>query len=332
MRNINGTNYMSAKEYAALKNVTIGRISQIKSDLPFEKMEDLGVELINFDLLQLEEKEVIHAQTKFQTTHPLHTYTYKQMGMFVADMVKTGNDARANAETLMIEKDAILEERNNQVSDLQETNKELNRILKETQQENNDLSINLQTTIEEVKTVNQALASQKEVCRALEIEKQTHLKTIESLNTIQQKQQSDFEIKVIENQGLVKENSIHIIQNENLTTEISREKQLVEKLRMDLKEATSQKEALSKENAIIRLSEQKAIYEKELKMEEIKSLQKENILFQKQIETLTKNIENGSGFNKRLDKLEGMLLNSSPEKILDNTEKKGKKRNENLPI
>ena len=327
MRNINGTNYMSVKEYAALKNVTIGRISQIKSDLPFEKMEDLGVELINFDLLELEEKEIVHAQTKFQTTHSLHTYTYKQMGMFVVEMVKTGNETRANAETLMIEKDAILEERNNQVSDLQETNKELNRILKETQQKNNDLSTNLQTTLEEVKMLNEALAFQKEVCQGLEIEKQSHLKTIESLNTIQQKQQSDFEIKVIENQGLVKENSIHIIQNENLTTEINREKQSVEKLRKDLTEATSQKEELSKENAAIRLSEQKAIYEKELKMEEIKSLQKENVLFQKQIETLTKNIENGSGFNQRLDKLEGILLNSSTEKVLDNPEKKGKKRN-----
>lgn len=308
MRNINGTNYISVKEYAALKNVTVGRVSQLKSELPFEKLEDLGVELINYDLLELEEKETVHAQTKFQTTHPLHTYSYKQMGMFVVEMAKTGNEARANAETLLIEKDAMLENKNGEIGELLETNADLNRRLKDALQKNEELNITLRDKDEAFNNMEQAYQSQKMIAEQLEDEKRVNLKNIEDLNTIQQKLQADFDREVVENQGLMNDNTIHRVQLENLSKEIEREKLSVEILRNDLRQALEQKETLGKEQAILKLSEQKAIHENELSLSGIKALQKENAMYQKQIEVLSKNLESGSGFNQRLDKLEGMLL------------------------
>lgn len=320
MRNINGTNYISVKEYAALKNVTIGRVSQMKSDLPFEKFEDFSIELINFDLLQLEEKEAVHAQTKFQTTHPLHTYTYKQMGMFVVEMAKTGNEARANAETLLIEKDAILAEKNQQFTDLQQITTELNRNFKEAQQKIEQLSIDLGEKSEALEAMKVSFESEKSTKEELEHEKQANLKTIEELNTIQQKLQANFEMKVVENQGLINENSIHKVQQENLGKELVREKELVQTLRQELSQALTQKEQLTQEQAALKLSQQQAIHDKEMKEGEMKALQKENSLYVKQIETLTKNVESGSGFMQRLDKLEGIILSTTsenPKKSLD---------------
>jgi hypothetical protein len=125
MKNINGTQYISVKEYAEMKNLTPGRIYQLKNELPFEKFDDLGVELINFDLLQLSEKENSLAMAKFQTSQALHTYDYKQLGLLVADMFKTSNEVRTNSETLLREKDAVLLEKLALIEELLESNKKI---------------------------------------------------------------------------------------------------------------------------------------------------------------------------------------------------------------
>ena len=43
MRKIDGITYISAKEYAEMMNLTVGRVSQIKTELPFVKFEEFGI-------------------------------------------------------------------------------------------------------------------------------------------------------------------------------------------------------------------------------------------------------------------------------------------------
>ena len=100
MKNINGTQYISVKEYAQMAGVSNARVSQMKADLPFEKFEDLGVELINYDLLKLSESQELFSKSHYQTSIPIHTYTYKDLGNFFAKFSLDLISQRNNAETL----------------------------------------------------------------------------------------------------------------------------------------------------------------------------------------------------------------------------------------
>lgn len=104
MRTIDGIRYISAKECAEMLNLTVGRVSQIKSELPFVKIEEFGIELINYDLLELQQQEKGLALGKFETTTPVQTLSYKDLGNFFAkfalDLVQFKGNADMKLEEL----------------------------------------------------------------------------------------------------------------------------------------------------------------------------------------------------------------------------------------
>ncbi len=308
MKNINGTNYISVKEYAELKNLTAGRIYQLKNELPFEKFEDLGIELINFDLLQLSEKESSLAHTKFQTTHALHTYDYKQLGLFVAEMLKTSNEARANSEILLREKDVLMEEKTILLGELTETNKELMYNLSQAKEENQGLTSDLENKTETLEKQVQLLEVQKKDFEVLNTEKENGIKEIEELKLAQQKQQADYELKIIENQGLQNELISHKGQVVALTKDVEKSNLVLESLKNDNQGLITQKEELSKELTASKSQHQKAVFDYELKIVENQGIINENNIYKSQIEALSKNIQSEKGFNTRLDKLEEIIL------------------------
>ena len=217
MRNIGGTNYISAKEYAAMKNISEARVSQMKSELPFEKLEDIGVSLINFDLLKLSDLEISFAQTQFQTTQSIHTYSYKDLGLFLADMIKTANDTRANSELIIREKDE-------QLAKALQKKQELERELATFKAQEQRLSTSLEQTQEQLKIVQQSHQELKvnlEVVTAQKVEVDTELA---NLKVVQQKTQADYELKIVENQGLDKENTYLKAQIESWKKELEAEK------------------------------------------------------------------------------------------------------------
>lgn len=84
MREIDGKKYMSAKEYAELKKMNTSRVSQLKSsgELPFKDFADLGISLIDFELLNLSNQEKRFAVTKFQIPVELHTLSILDTGRY----------------------------------------------------------------------------------------------------------------------------------------------------------------------------------------------------------------------------------------------------------
>ena len=114
MRYIDGTRYISASEYAELKMISQGRVSQLKSKLPFEKFDDLGVELINFDKLELELDERQLMTIRYNSNSPIHQYTYKELGKFfsklLGEMTRSTEDAINAKQIIEDEKDILKSE------------------------------------------------------------------------------------------------------------------------------------------------------------------------------------------------------------------------------
>lgn len=222
MRNIGGTNYISAKEYASMKNISEARVSQMKSELPFEKLEDIGVSLINFDLLQLLESEISFAQTQFQTTQPIHTYSYKDLGLFLADMIKTSNEARANSEVIIREKDE-------QLAKTLQKKQELERELAVLKNEEERLSTFLSESQRQLKVEQENHQTLKSSFEILVIQKAEVDTELTNLKVVQQKTQADYELKIVENQGLDKENAYLKAQIESLKRELEAERAFKER-------------------------------------------------------------------------------------------------------
>lgn len=111
MREIDSTRYMSASEYAELKSISKGRVSQLKATLPFERFEDLGVELINVDLLELQEGERKLLELKYSTKAAIHQYTYPQLGKFFAQLLgnftKATEEAKEKVTNIEVQRDNI---------------------------------------------------------------------------------------------------------------------------------------------------------------------------------------------------------------------------------
>lgn len=308
MKNINGTNYVSVKEYAEMKGLTAGRIYQLKNELPFEKFDDLGVELINFDLLSLSEKEISLAHTKFQTTHALHTYDYKQLGLFVADTLKSSNDARANAEVILKEKDILVEQKNTAIENLHLKNEELSRDLANLTQENEALTQSLSAKSQSLESLTHVFEEQKVKVVELTTDNEKSTKEIVDFKAIQQKMQSDYDLKVLENQGLSNEINSYKSQVVNLGKEIEKLSTEVSTLKTDYQEVVKQKEELGKDLVQSQGIQQKTVFDYDLKVLEIKGLEKENALMKQQMLVLSANLQADKGFNQRLDQLEKLLI------------------------
>jgi hypothetical protein len=222
MQNINGTNYISFQEYAQIKGKTVGRIYQLKSELPVVKFDDLGVELINHDLLKLSETEVNLTQSKFQTTQALHTYDHKQLSLFFADMIKGNFEARSNAETLLREKELVMEEQIQTIQELSEKNKSLNVSLSQAQEENFNLTETLQEKNDTLEKADALITEQNSNLLSLTKDQSEALALVDSLKLAHEKLKTEFDLKVVENQGLMKEQTFTKSQIENLTKNLEK--------------------------------------------------------------------------------------------------------------
>jgi hypothetical protein len=232
MRKIDGINYISAKEYAEMMNLTVGRVSQIKTELPFVKFEEFGIELINFDLLTLSQTEKTLAQAKFQTATPIHELSYKDLGNYfgkfimdlvtfkgladsqISDLQEKTTDLRQKSEIVENEKATLL----NELSKVTTEKDALNTILDNERQINE----NLKVALLEEETTNETLCLQSDL---LSMELQ-HLKTL------QKEEKHALEIKSIENKNLLAE-------NENLKARIAA-MELATKNEADFKEEFKQ--------------------------------------------------------------------------------------------
>ncbi len=308
MQNINGTNYVSFKEYAELKGKTAGRIYQLKNELPVVKFEDLGVELINYDLLQLSDTEVNLAQSKFQTTQALHTYDHKQLSLFFADMIKGNFEARSNVETLLREKELVLEEQGKVILELTEKNKSLDALLSQAQEEHLGLRDSLQEKTAALEKADALIAEQNADLLALTTDKSEALALVESLKLSQQKLQSDYDLKAAENVGLIKEQTFTVAQMAGLNKEIEKLQKGMESLNQEHQKVLGQKEDLNILLNETKTLQQKTLHDLELKGFEIQGLIKDNTSLQSQAVALTQKLQEEQSFNKRLGKLEEMLL------------------------
>jgi chromosome segregation ATPase len=307
MQNINGTNYVSFKEYAVIKGKTAGRVYQLKNELPVVKFEDLGVELINFDLLQLSDTEVNLAQSKFQTTQALHTYDHKQLSLFFADMIKGNFEARGNAETLLREKELVLEEQSKRILELTEKNKSLEGLLSQAQEENLSLTESLQEKTDALEKADALITEQNSELLALTTDKSEAFGIVESLKLSQQKLQTEFNLKAAENQGLIKEQTFSATQIGGLNKEIEKLQKGIENLSQEHQKTLGQKDDLNKQLSETKISQQKTLHELELKGFEIQNLIKENTSLQNQIVALNQKLQEEQSFNQRLGKLEELL-------------------------
>lgn len=300
MQNINGTNYISFQEYAQIKGKTVGRIYQLKNELPVVKFDDLGVELINYDLLQLNDTEANLAQSKFQTTQALHIYDHKQLSLFFAEMIKGNIEARTNAETLLREKEGMMEEQSNTILELTEKNKSLDSLLSQAQEEKVGLTESLR---EKTDALEKADAFMKELhleVEGLTTDKKVALDLGEELKIAQQKLQSDYELKTVENVGLVKEQTLKVAQIAGLNKEIEKLQTGMENLTQEHQKTLAQKEDLNTALNESKILQQKTLHDLELKGIEAQGLIKDNTSLQSQVVALNQKLQEEQSFNQRL--------------------------------
>jgi uncharacterized coiled-coil DUF342 family protein len=206
MRTIDGTRYMSAREYADFANLTPGRVSQLKAELPFVRFEEFGIDLINFDLLDLQQNEKALAQSKYETSNPIHQYSYKDLGnffgKFAMDLVQFKgnadfkiNEIQAVANNLLQEKEWLETQRREGVSRENDLNDTLDTKIKEfdfTSQKLNEI----EAKFDEIFVEKTALTEAHEML----------VKSNEDLKVIHGDLKHEIEIKIIEHKNLVAEN------------------------------------------------------------------------------------------------------------------------------
>jgi SMC interacting uncharacterized protein involved in chromosome segregation len=183
MRTIDGIRYISAREYAEMMNLTVGRVSQIKSELPFVKFDEFGIEVINFDLLELQLKEKAFAQAKFETSNPIHSYSYKDLGNFFAQFALDLVQLKGNADI--------------RIQELQNKNQELSHEITKHTHEASSLKQTIQDLQNEVKLRTEDFNTQNQLSQKLNTELQ--LKEVEIAEL-----KSKHEIRILELQAQIK--------------------------------------------------------------------------------------------------------------------------------
>lgn len=97
MVSINGNRYITLKTYAELNGISLSRVSQLKPTLPVDHIEDLNLDLINYDLVELKDEVRRAAETEFANRESLTTYTLVQLGEFfqglISRLIKQGDQA-----------------------------------------------------------------------------------------------------------------------------------------------------------------------------------------------------------------------------------------------
>lgn len=206
MRTIDGIRYISAGEYAKMKGITPGRVSQLKAELPFVRFEELGVELINFELIELSDVEKELAQTMFQTATPIHTMTTKDLAIYFGKLIKTLTESKGAADI--------------QVSHWEDKSKDLAEKLSAIEAEKLDLAKKLEDSVLQVRNMgrehSQVAIAHNQLSRDFDYLKADNQDLIEQqearskehqdLKSIHIDTQHKLEIKIVENNALISEN------------------------------------------------------------------------------------------------------------------------------
>jgi DNA repair exonuclease SbcCD nuclease subunit len=206
MRAIDGTRYISAREYAEMMNLTPGRVSQMKAELPFVKFEEFGVEVINFDLLELGEHQKALAQSRFETTSNLMSYSYKDLGNFFGKLLHDLVQFKGNA-------DIRIKELDGQNQQLAKWMNEAEDRKAEAEAKAVELEKNLLETWAKVRFISEENLKLSEEVTALVIDKDDLANENEELHrsatnekVIKAELEHRIEIKILENANLVSEN------------------------------------------------------------------------------------------------------------------------------
>lgn len=219
MRTIDQIRYITAKEYAEMVGITPGRVSQLKASLPFVKFEDLGVELINFELIEIQQQEKLLAQSKFETTTAIHALSYKDLGNFFAKFALEMVRSKGNA-------DQLLEEASERCRLLAEKNSEL-------KEESEQARIKVGEIVEELSYTKNLLQSTK-----TELEEKTQ--QLHTLTTAYQK--AENELKELTERNTHHQHQITLLTTENQTAAARLEAQaFLKKELQDLKKLIIQK-------------------------------------------------------------------------------------------
>ncbi len=163
MRTIDGTRYISIGEYADLKGISRARVSQLKSTLPFEHFADLSLDLINYDLLELETEERALLEQRYSSRQALHQYSYRQLGQFFAKLLGDLTKAEAAAKGEARSKDEELNLAKNDLIRVQKESEALTARLEEAQQCIGELEEATQQSVqalEQAQAENQRLQQQ----------------------------------------------------------------------------------------------------------------------------------------------------------------------------
>lgn len=324
MRTIDGTRYISAKEYAEIMNITVGRVSQIKAELPFVKIEEFGIEVINFDILDLQLKEKTFVQTKFETSNPLHTYTYKDMGSFFSKFALDLVQFKGNAEI--------------RIEELQNKNQELSQYKIELEGEVKHLKANEKRLEEELDTTKTTLQEKAELNDGLSEmlnESKSALKDIqekyeeiifknESLEVINKDLKHDLEIKVLEQNTLNAE-------KENLKEKVADLNNQMVKAKDELNEKDEIVVGLQAQNKELlqsieanKINNKELEHQVEIKLLECKTLVTANQNLKNKVVELEKQIRSEKDLKEELNDLRKRIENISNQNSENSQETKNK--------
>ena len=229
------------------------------------------------------------------------------------EMIKGNMEARTDAETLLREKEVVMEEQSNTILELTEKNKSLDSRLSQAHEENVGLTESLQEKTDALEKADALISELHLNVEGLTTDKQAALNLVEELKLAQQKLQSDYELKAAENVSLIKEQTSAVFQMAGLNQEIEKLQKGIENLTQEHQKVLRQKEDL---NVLLNESktlQQKALHDLELKGVEMQGLVKDNTSIQSQVVALNQKLQEEQSFNQRLGKLEELLLKENKD-------------------
>ncbi len=205
MKTIDGVRYISAKEYAEIMNLTVGRVSQLKSELPFVKFEEFGIEVINFDLLSLSQSEKTLAQAKFETGTPIHSLSFKDLGNYFAKFAMDSISFKGSADIV--------------ISDLQAKVVDFRQKFEISEQEKSEVTSQFSKQESEIKALKNSLEDEQKINENLSAELGKLKTTNEEMNfEFDALSKEHQDLKIVHNEGK-HELEIKIIENKNLSAE-----------------------------------------------------------------------------------------------------------------
>ena len=313
MRTIDGTRYIAAKEYADIMGITVGRVSQLKAELPFVKMEEFGIEVINFDLLDLQLKEKTFAQTKFETSNPLHSYTYKDLGNFFSKFALDLVQFKGNAEM--------------RIEELQNKNQELAQVKTDLERELMNLKVSHENLVSAHATLEETLGETNSLNDGLNERLNDNINTLkevqeqcleltdknETLETINKDLKHDLEIKVLEQNTLNTEKESLKEKVSELNTQLNQSKEESNQKAETIKDLQAHAKGLEQTLEADKISRKELEHQAEIKVLERKTFETENQNLKQKVAELEKQLRNEKDLKGELNDLREKIENLSKQ-------------------